>query len=369
MTDIRLENISKVYGSGPSATVAVDDVTLWIQSGEFFFLLGPSGCGKTTLLRIIAGLIEPTAGRVLFAARDVTAMPVEKRNTAMVFQNYALWPHMTVTQNVEFGPKMRGVSREERRELAQANLARVEMQTFGRRKPNQLSGGQQQRAALARALAARGDCLLLDEPLSNLDARLRLHMRGELRRLVKSAGTTAVYVTHDQKEALSMADRIAVMNAGRIVQVASPQELYDRPATRFVADFVGEANFIDGRVIAPGPPMKIETPAGTVLALRGAAGAGPDHLPVGAAVTCCVRPERLTIAPAGQGAADDAAAPALPATVESMTYLGEIRQYALRLKNGALWKVSVLSGSCAAIPVGQEVLLRAVPQDVAVLTS
>ena len=360
MAGIRLEGISKVYGAGEAAVRAVDDVGLSISSGEFFFLLGPSGCGKTTLLRIVAGLIEPTGGKVFFGRRDVTALPVEKRGTAMVFQNYALWPHMSVQQNVEFGPKMQGAPRRRRRELCRANLQRVQMRGFDRRKPNQLSGGQQQRVAVARALAAEPDFLLLDEPLSNLDARLRLHMRGELRRLVKDAGITALYVTHDQKEALSMADRIAVMDAGRIVQIGTPERLYNRPASRFVADFLGEANFIDGRLAQAGRPARVETPVATILA------ADVGELHAGAAVTCCVRPERIELLPtvAPQG---DSTATWLPATLAGTTYLGEIRQYVCRLDEGTLWKVSALAGGGAPPQVGQRVTLRIDPADVAIL--
>jgi len=360
MTDIRLEHITKVYGSGANAARAVDDVSLSIPSGEFFFLLGPSGCGKSTLLRVVAGLIAPTDGRVLLGGRDVTREPVERRRTAMVFQSYALWPHMTVAQNVEFGPKMRGAGAAERRLRARTQLSRVQMDAFVARKPNQLSGGQQQRVALARALAAEGDCLLLDEPLSNLDARLRLHMRGELRRLVKATGVTAVYVTHDQKEALSMADRVAVMNEGRIVQVAPPEQLYSRPASRFVADFLGEANFLDGRVARRGTPAKIDTPAGAVFA------AGDGCPEAGQPVTCCVRPERVRIAPADAAQAAETAA--LAATVEAFTYLGELRQYLCAMESGATWRVSELAGASGPIPPGQKVLLRFDPADVSVLT-
>ena len=289
MTRILLNDITKLYGSGAAETVAVKDVSLTIEPGEFFFLLGPSGCGKTTLLRIIAGLTVPTAGRVVLGDRDVTDDPVEKRHTAMVFQNYALWPHMTVQQNVEFGPKMQGAARSERRRRAAQKLELVEMGSLAARKPNQLSGGQQQRVALARALAAEPDCLLLDEPLSNLDARLRLHMRQELRGLVKQTGTTAVYVTHDQKEALSMADRIAVMDAGEVVQVGSPQEVYDRPGTRFVADFLGEANFLPGAVTGAGAGLAVLTAAGPLPL------AGDCAVRAGQQVVCCVRPERIRL--------------------------------------------------------------------------
>jgi iron(III) transport system ATP-binding protein len=363
MKRISLENISKLYGSAGGGTArAVDDVSVVIEPGEFFFLLGPSGCGKTTLLRIIAGLTDPTAGRVLLGDRDVTGTPIERRRTAMVFQSYALWPHMTVRQNVEFGPRMQGVARGERRALAEDSLARVRMGEYAGRKPNQLSGGQQQRVALARALAARADCLLLDEPLSNLDARLRLQMRTELRGLVKSSGTTAVYVTHDQKEALSMADRIAVMDVGRVVQVGRPGEVYDHPASRFVADFLGEANFLPGRVSA-GAPRRVQTPVGVLP------GSDAGDAPPGTAVTCCVRPERVAIA-AAAAAAPPAVGDALAeiaATVESSLYLGETRQYVCRLAEGSAWKVFALAGAAGRFEPGDKVVLRFVPGDMALL--
>jgi len=358
MIEIRLEGITKVFGSGGAAVKAVDEVTARIDSGELFFLLGPSGCGKTTLLRIIAGLIDPTAGRVHFGERDVTDLAVERRNTAMVFQNYALWPHMTVRQNVQFGPKVRGVGATQREEVVAASLQRVEMAPFARRRPNQLSGGQQQRVALARAMAARPEVLLLDEPLSNLDARLRLHMRGELRRLVKSTGTTAVYVTHDQTEALSMADRIAVMDDGRIVQTGTPEELYDRPATHFVADFLGEANFIEGTVKTSNDPVEIETPSGTILAACGFAPGTP--------VTCCIRPERIRVLSA-EGHPPSPNESSLSATVETTTFLGDIRQYTCRLSEQVRWKVTTLAGATPPISVGQKVTLLISSQDVAVL--
>ena len=360
MTDIALENVTKLYGAAPAAVRAVDDVSLAIPSGELFFLLGPSGCGKTTLLRIVAGLVEPTAGCVRIAGRDVTRLPPERRGTAMVFQNYALWPHMTVAQNVQFGPKMRGVGRAQRRRLARESLERVEMAEFERRRPNQLSGGQQQRVAVARALAAETRCLLFDEPLSNLDARLRLHMRGELRKLVKSTGATAIYVTHDQKEALSMADRVAVMNEGRIVQIGEPCRLYRHPATRFVADFLGEANFLAGTVAAAGAVASVHTPVGTILA------AGCAGLPAGRAVTCCVRPERVQLLDANAPPPDRAGAE-LAAGVEESVYMGEVRQYLCRLANGAVWKVTAVAGPEAAHPAGTPVRLRIDAADVTVL--
>ncbi len=359
MTDIELQGIAKYYGSGAAAVLAVDNVDLSVAGGELYFLLGPSGCGKTTLLRIIAGLITPRRGRVRFGGHDVTAIPAEDRNTAMVFQNYALWPHMSVGQNVEFGPKMRGRPKTYRRRIVQENLQRVQMAEFSRRRPNQLSGGQQQRVALARALAAEPNCLLLDEPLSNLDARLRMHMRGQLRQLIKQSGTTAIYVTHDQKEALSMADRVAVMDQGRIVQVGTPTELYDRPATFFVADFLGEANFIDGDVAASGAPAQIRTPVGTFATTA-------DAPPTGSAVTLCIRPERIAIEPS-RPEAPAAQQNRFSAKIETSTYLGDLRQYVCRIGEDARWRVSVLAGAAPPLAQGQAVQLAVKPDDIAVL--
>jgi iron(III) transport system ATP-binding protein len=240
MTRVVFDHITKRFGD----TVAVDDVSLDIASGELFFLLGPSGCGKSTLLRLIAGLHSPSSGRILFDDRDVTSLGTEKRNAVMVFQSYALWPHMTVAENVRFGLKVRGASRAQQNARIDEILRLVQMHDYAQRKPNQLSGGQQQRVALARALAVKPDCLLLDEPLSNLDAKLRHEMRGEIRRICKTTGVTTIYVTHDQKEALSIADRIAVMNAGKIAQVGTPREIYHQPIDAFVADFLHDPDIV-----------------------------------------------------------------------------------------------------------------------------
>jgi len=379
MIEITLQNLTKRY-SGTAAN-AVDNVSLSIAAGEFFFLLGPSGCGKSTLLRMIAGLIEPTAGLVKFGERDVTNLPIEHRGAAMVFQNYALWPHLTVQDNVEFGPKMQGKGRAQRREIAERQLARVEMQGLASRKPNQLSGGQQQRVALARALAAQSNALLLDEPLSNLDARLRLQMRSELRRLVKDTGVTAVYVTHDQAEALSMADRIAVMNGGRVAQIGTPRDLYDNPASRFVADFLGEANFLDARTAGrvpnrDGQPLRLETPAGTLASSRETPPAK------GSKLVCCVRPERITVKPRqtaapvagpGPGAASAGSIAAttgtppegLEAIILNTTYLGHIHQHTCRLTDGTTWRATGLGP--ATLPDGVPVTLTVDPADVILL--
>jgi iron(III) transport system ATP-binding protein len=245
MTTVRLENLSKTFGQ----TIALAGVNLEIAAGELFFLLGPSGCGKSTLLRLIAGLLEPTAGRIFFNEREVTALPTQDRNAVMCFQSYALWPHMTVRENVRFGLAVRQLDRAEQKRRVDEVLSLVRLGELADRKPNQLSGGQQQRVALARALAVNPACLLLDEPLSNLDAKLRHEMRGEIRRICKSAGYTTIYVTHDQKEALSIADRIAILTAGRLEQVGTPAQVYHRPANDFVADFLKQ----DEVVVPPAP--------------------------------------------------------------------------------------------------------------------
>lgn len=253
-TKIVIKDLVKAYAGSAKgdATRAVDSVSLTIEAGELFFLLGPSGCGKTTLLRMIAGFIEPTSGNILFtvanSVRDVTYLPAEKRDTGMVFQSYALWPHMTVAENVEFGLMVRGTPQNERSTLVQEALEIVQMSAYGTRKPTQLSGGQQQRVALARAIVVKPSVLLLDEPLSNLDARLRVELRTEVRRVCKASGITTVYVTHDQSEALSMADRIAIMKSGKIRQVGTPSELYSSPRGQFEAQFLGEVSFFQGNV-------------------------------------------------------------------------------------------------------------------------
>src|SRR5687768_2988400 len=263
MAAVRLEHITKSF----EKTVALHDVHLEIASGELFFLLGPSGCGKSTLLRLVAGLHEPTRGRILFNGSDVTSLGTEKRNAVMCFQSYALWPHMSVRDNVRFGLDVRGVSAAERERRTDEALKLVRMDALAARKPNELSGGQQQRVALARALAVRPACLLLDEPLSNLDAKLRHEMRSEIRRICKTAGCTTIYVTHDQKEALSVADRIALLNDGRLAQVGTPGELYHRPASSFAADFIGNTNLMSGTVVERvGLGVRVNTPVGEMMA-------------------------------------------------------------------------------------------------------
>lgn len=239
---IRLEHVSKWFGK----TQAVRDISLEIPDGELFFLLGPSGCGKTTLLRLLAGFYQPETGNIFFSNNRMNTVPAEQRNCGMVFQNYALWPHLTVEQNVAYGLEVRKIPAPEKKRRVLEALEIVRMAEYAERRPNQLSGGQQQRIALARAIVIHPDVLLLDEPLSNLDARLRLAMRDEIRRIHNQTGITTIYVTHDQTEALSMAHRIALMQQGSMEQIGPPSELYCNPSSPFVADFLGQVNWLDG---------------------------------------------------------------------------------------------------------------------------
>jgi iron(III) transport system ATP-binding protein len=317
MTSVRLEHISKSFGE----TQALDDITLSIAAGELFFLLGPSGCGKSTLLRLIAGLHEPTSGRIYFNDRDVTALGTESRSAVMVFQSYALWPHMTVRENVRFGLQVQKLPRGEQEQRVSEVLDLVRLRELAGRKPNQLSGGQQQRVALARALAVQPACLLLDEPLSNLDAQLRQQMRSEIRRICKSQGLTTIYVTHDQKEALSVADRIAVMSAGRIAQVGAPADLYHKPQSAFVASFIGETNLLRGTVVSRDhDTIRVQTAAGEFLA---AGQSASDR------VVLSIRPEQLRIIPNGTPAPINR----LTGPVAETTFLGEASEHVL-LVNG-----------------------------------
>ncbi len=262
MVSITIRNLTKRFGD----VVALKQLNLEIRKGELFFLLGPSGCGKTTLLRTIAGFYHPDEGDLYFDSDDVTRRPPHRRNTAMVFQSYALWPHMNVFQNVSFGLQQKRLPAGVIEGRVNKALRTVQMDPYASRKINQLSGGQQQRVALARALVVEPACLLLDEPLSNLDAQLRLEMRSEIRRICKEAGLTTIYVTHDQKEALSIADRMAILENGDFAQIGTPQEIYRDPVSRSVATFIGESNFLAGRIIEPAKRLgywSVETNAGT----------------------------------------------------------------------------------------------------------
>ena len=342
MVNITLEQLTKTFG----ATTAVDAVSLNIPAGSLFFLLGPSGCGKTTLLRMIAGFIMPSTGRVLFGDQDMTYVPPYLRETGMVFQSYALWPHMTVAENIAFGLDVRKTPAPERAERLDWALSLVQLNALAARKPNQLSGGQQQRVALARALAIKPRCLLLDEPLSNLDAKLRLEMRGELKRIVKETRITAIYVTHDQKEALSMADGIAVLKAGRLEQTGSPTDLYCRPNSRFVADFIGESNFLPGTIESiSGALITIQTPVGQLQCGR------PPDAPqlrtwkTGQKVLAAFRPESLTLLPNGSREPN-----ALGARRLSTLYLGELAEHVVALADGQQIKVFELNPQAQDAP-------------------
>ncbi|MDO5696583.1 MAG: ABC transporter ATP-binding protein [Dermatophilus congolensis] len=324
---VSLRSIRKVYGDDPKAAPAVDDIDLDIEPGEFITLLGPSGCGKTTTLRMIAGFETPTAGEISLDGDVINRVAPNHRPMAMVFQSYALFPHLSVFDNVAFGLKLRKMSTERIREEVEAALTSMNLVPYAQRAPHQLSGGQQQRVALARALVMRPKVLLFDEPLSNLDAKLRVQMRGEIRRLQQRLGITSVFVTHDQDEAMTMSDRIVVMNVGVIEQVDTPQEIYRHPASVFVADFIGRANFLDvtvhsvdagrGRIDVLGRPWLVP--------------AHPD-VALGAASTLLVRPESVRLSKwSGPDGAEVGGA--VGRTLSSMFY-GESIEYEIETEAG-----------------------------------
>lgn len=316
MPSITLERLRCSFGD----VVAVDGIDLSVPTGALAFLLGPSGCGKTTVLRMIAGLQEPDSGRVRFGDRDVTHLPAERRNAGMVFQGYALWPHLSVRDNVAFGLDVRKVPAKERNARTMQALEMVRMQTLADRRPGQLSGGQQQRVALARALAFRPEVLLLDEPLSNLDARLRLEMREEIRRICREVGITAVHVTHDREEALSLADLVVVLRDGRVEQQGTPSEVWRRPASRFVASFMGETNLVEGTVASSDASGCLVRTAGGTLACATMGLSG------GARVTLAVRPESLRIGAVGS----------IAGRCTASAYLGERARHLVETPLGTL---------------------------------
>ncbi|MGH7319067.1 MAG: ABC transporter ATP-binding protein [Candidatus Rokuibacteriota bacterium] len=318
MAHLELIGVSKHYG----AVRAVDRVSLAIAQGERLALLGPSGCGKTTTLNVIAGFLQPDAGLIRIASRDMLGVPAHRRNTGMVFQSYALFPHLTVSENVAFGLEMRRVGKAEASRRVAEALALVRLGGLGDRYPRQLSGGQQQRVALARALVIRPEILLLDEPLSNLDAKLRQEMRTELVEILEAVGITTIFVTHDQEEALALSDRVAIMNEGRVEQLGTPSEVYEEPATAFVAKFLGEANVLPGTVVGP-EAGGVVCDLGEGLRVRSERKA---DLAPGARVEVIVRAERIHLrrAPTGGGNC-------FAARIEHVIYLGSDIRYVVRL--------------------------------------
>ena len=331
---IQIRNVTKRFGS----MVAVDNVSLDIVPGEFFVMLGPSGCGKTTLLRMIAGFELPTEGQILIDGQDMAGVPPNKRPVNMVFQSYAVFPHMSVLDNVGYGLKIAGVKKGEIRERAEESLALVKLDGLGGRMPDQLSGGQRQRVALARSLVMRPKVLLLDEPLSALDAKLRAQMQFELADLQDKVGITFITVTHDQDEALSMASRIGVINKGQVAQLATPSDLYEYPANRFVADFIGSVNIFEGRLSIDEPERAVvDCPeVGRIYLNHGVTG------PHEANVWAAVRPEKITLCKPGEAVARDApdGHNIAHGTIKGMSYLGDCTLYEVALDSGRMIRVS-----------------------------
>jgi iron(III) transport system ATP-binding protein len=351
---VTIERVNFSYG----ATQILSDVSLTVPKGEFFAFLGPSGSGKTTLLRLIAGFGVPQSGRILVGDRDVTQRPPWQRNVGMVFQNYALWPHMTVAGNVAFGLEQRRVPRAEIRKRVAAALELVGLGTYGDRRPAQLSGGQQQRVALARTLVIEPEVLLLDEPLSNLDAKLRVEMRAELIALQRKTGLTTIYVTHDQEEANATADRIAVLDQGRIQQVGRPLDLYDRPANRFVATFLGAANLIDGEIVHEGGQARFSA-AAMMLPLL-------DHFPKGR-VSLAFRPQSVTLY--GETERPQANGVTIEGRIETREFLGALVRYRVAVGPHRILVDALHQRGGTVFEAGAQVLLSLDPGQLTVLAA
>jgi iron(III) transport system ATP-binding protein len=343
---ISVANLTKRFG--PLAVVS--DVSLSIEEGELFTLLGPSGCGKTTLLRLVAGFYSPDAGEIRFDDRVVNAVPPHERGIGMVFQNYALWPHMTVSENVAYGLKLRKIAASQIAERVRAVLEKVKLGGLGDRYPGQLSGGQQQRVALARALVLNPQILLLDEPLSNLDAKIRIQVRAEISKLQKELGITTIYVTHDQEEALTLSDHIAVFNQGKVFQIGPPKALYERPANRFVADFIGINNLADGTVRAiegPHRTVRVETAVGEISAIY------DERLRVGDRCVICIRPENAAVDGESGGERNR-----IKGKISFAAYLGNTLRYDVDLGNGVTFKADVGDPwHHEQLPMGKPVIL------------
>ncbi len=353
--DVRLERVTKAFGE----MVAVDDMSLDIAEGEFFSLLGPSGCGKTTTLRMIGGFEEPTRGTVYLGGRDVTDLPPYKRDVNTVFQSYALFPHLDVFENVAFGLRRRKVPKDEVRQRVDDALRLVEMTGFETRKPGQMSGGQQQRVALARALVNRPKVLLLDEPLGALDLKLRKQMQLELKRIQQEVGITFIYVTHDQEEAMTMSDRLAVMRQGRVEQTGGPEEVYERPATPFVASFLGASNLLSGEIKGESNGYtQILTDGGDLVL------ADTEQIPAGVSgqVQAGVRPEKITLAPEDQTPTSERNH--VSGVIRMSTYIGVNYQYEVEGPGGHMLRVYVQNlGAAGTHPnAGDRVRLEWLPE-------
>ena len=354
---ITLDRVRKRFGT----VEAVKEMTTEIREGEFFTMLGPSGCGKTTTLRMIAGFEEPDEGTILLRGDDVTNVPPNRRNVNMVFQHYALFPHMSIYDNVAFGLKLKKLGKDEQRSRVHEMLRVVELEGYEKRRPSQLSGGQQQRVALARALVNRPAALLLDEPLGALDVKLRKQLQLELKRIQNELGTTFVYVTHDQDEALSMSDRIAIMNDGLVEQIGSPREIYERPTTAFSADFVGSLNALDFRVDSiDGGVAVMRLGEGEQLAVPATAETRP-----GAELKLAVRPERIRIEPANGRAPEGGSR--LDGTIAELVYLGSLTQFHVDTEVGRIISHRMSDDSAQSLGAGRRVTLTWPPEDGAVL--